>query len=67
MIVRCLHCGEDRLIDAMKSPSGQIAHVVCRVCAKVSFLTEHRVQTCPVCKGVGSHEDGCLADAQWAV
>lgn len=41
--IRCLSCGEDDpgLLEIASSPSGQVVHVVCNVCSRVSLLTEH--------------------------
>ncbi len=66
--LRCLKCGEDRLLDVAKSPSGQIAHVVCQVCSHVSLIAEHQVIRCHECGGLDSHEDVCpTLQNRWAV
>lgn len=67
--IACLKCGESSpdLLDISRSPSGQIVHIQCNVCSSVSFITEYQVRTCSVCKGMGSHTDGCHQDRPWGV
>lgn len=55
----CLHCGEDRLIDTMASPSGHTVAVFCKVCSQRSLHQAPSTAVCPKCEGVGVHHSGC--------
>jgi len=60
MGLRCLKCGEDRLLTVEASPG--VALVFCNVCSFSSFF-----RACVACLELGSHKDGCLNDTPWAV
>lgn len=58
---------EAALEEAGNPPSGQITLVVCDVCSQSSLIATGQARVCGTCKGIGSHEDGCINDRPWAV
>jgi hypothetical protein len=61
-------CGEDRLIEVVKTTAAGTKLITCKVCGKDSVIFAARAPlVCPVCRGIGEHVDGCRADTPWGV
>ncbi len=51
--LRCLSCGEERLLDVQLAPSGELAVVNCDVCSACSLIIKtHVPDPCPCCGAV---------------